>query len=306
MLTLLVFLACVLGFYLVLRLAFARRIYVQSRLDETLASGGRRGQKQKAAQGHPAGKEHVLLRVASRLGGRFFGRQEGGRIQQLQMKLQQAGSPLHLSPKEWLGLRLLAALFGCGAGAMLVAASGGKAAMLLVWAVFTLLGWIGPDFWLSRRVTARQLQVLRNLPNALDLLTVSVEAGLGFDQALERLSHKLEGPLAEEFGRCLREIQLGSSRAHALQRLAGRTGVDAVRTFVSSVVQSERLGVGMAQVLRVQAAEVRRKRRMDAQERAMKAPIKMLFPLVLFVFPALFIVVLGPAALHMISVFMHN
>jgi len=286
--------------YLGLRWLLNRRLRMGTRLDEAVRWGRRLDSIQVEAK---AQRESLTRRLAQQMGNRLAGKQTGSRLARLQLKLAQAGSPMRMTAKEWLGIRLLTMLCGTVVGGAIVTSSGMTLSSVLFCVVLIMASWVGPDFWLSRRSTQRQADILRQLPNALDLLTVSVEAGLGFDQALDRLGQRLQGPLAAEFGRALREIQLGSARSIALQRLAARTGVDSVRTFISAVVQSEKLGVGMAQVLRVQAAEVRRKRRMNAQERAMKAPIKMLFPLILFVFPALFIVVLGPALLHMIQIF---
>ncbi|MCL6547785.1 MAG: type II secretion system F family protein [Alicyclobacillus sp.] len=222
----------------------------------------------------------------------------------VQLKLARAGFPMGLSVSEWLGLRVALALAGAVAGLSTFAgAAADPVAGLAGLAGFCLLGWVGPDVWLTRRVRDRQRELLKQLPSVLDLLTVSVEAGLGFDQALARVADKAAGPLAEELERVLREMGLGSSRTDALQRMADRVGVDAVKSLVSSLIQADRLGVGLARVLRVQAAEVRRQRRMDAEERAMKAPVKMLFPLVAFVFPALFIVIMGPAVLRVMQWF---
>lgn len=224
-------------------------------------------------------------------------------LAKLQTKLLQSGNPMNVTVAEWIGLRAVLMLVGVILGGLFLVSTTNKLMGLALLLAFLLLGWIGPEFWLSRRVTARRQTILKQLPSALDLLTVSVEAGLGFDQALSKVGSKLNGPLADEFERTLREIQLGSQRMAALSRMADRCGVDDIKTFVSAVVQADKLGVGMSQVLRVQSAEVRRRRKMDAEERAMKAPIKMLFPLVVFVFPALFVIILGPAVLHFMSSF---
>ena len=294
------FVTFALWMYITLTWVWSRRLRVQSRIETAMEWGHINTARVVAGTER---RDPFMRRLFRVLGGRWFKAWSSERLSRLQTKLSQAGAPMHLSSKEWLGLRLAAVLIGCVAGMMLAIAMGLRFPAFVLWLAIAVLSLVGPDFWLSKRITKRQLLILKQLPSALDLLTVSVEAGLGFDQAIERLATKLSGPVAEEFGRTLREIQLGSPRAQALQRMAARTGVEAVRTFVSSVVQSERLGVGMAQVLRIQAAEVRRKRRMDAEERAMKAPVKMLFPLIMFVFPALFVVVLGPAAINMIKMF---
>jgi tight adherence protein C len=220
----------------------------------------------------------------------------------IQSKLGQAGNPMNMTALEWIGLRVCTSCIGVVTGGLCLLVMGGLRGLLLL-LVFSLFGWVGPDFWLSRQVTHRQSQIVRQLPSALDLLTVSVEAGLGFDQALSKVAQKLQGPLAEEFARTIGEIQLGSQRTTALQRLASRTGADGLKSFISAIIQADKLGTGLTQVLRIQSATLRERRRLEAQERAMKAPIKMLFPLVLFVFPAVFVVILGPAILHVIQLF---
>jgi len=227
-------------------------------------------------------------------------------VEKVQLKLAQAGQPMNYTVAEWFGVRMLGTVAGLLVGLLGLTVTKATINGVFLLAAGILMGWMGPEFWLSRRVQTRQGLVRKQLPSTLDLLTVSVEAGLGFDQAMSRVSQKLKGPLAREFERALREIQLGSQRSSALQGLASRTGVEDVQAFVSAVIQADKLGIGLAQVLRVQSAEVRRRRRMDAEERAMKAPVKMLFPLVLFVFPALFIIILGPAVLHMVQVFGHS
>ena len=227
----------------------------------------------------------------------------GQRMSKVQERLNQAGNPGNLSVSEWIGLRLVLVLAAAALGLIMLGMTQRPLLGLTMLLTIALLGWIGPEFWLSRRIKLRSGELLKQFPSVLDLLTVSVEAGLGFDQAMAKVAEKMHGALPIEFERALKEIQLGSPRTPALQRMAKRTGVDEVTSFVSAVVQADKLGIGMAQVLRVQSVEVRRKRRMDASERAQKAPVKMLFPLIFFVFPALFIVILGPAALHLLGLF---
>ncbi len=235
----------------------------------------------------------------------WVSRWSSARLEEQQRKLLQAGNPLFVNIAEWMGLRFLFAMLGALAGLGMASLVGGIRGLVFL-LVLALLGWIGPEFWLSRRVTLRQAELFRSFPNMIDLLTVSVEAGLGFDQALDRVASKMKGALAEEVSRTLREMQLGSTRVEALSRLAYRTGVHAIQLFVSSVVQAERLGISMGNVLRVQADEVRRARKMAAQEKAMKAPVKILFPLIAFVFPSIFIVILGPAVIQIMHTFAHR
>lgn len=158
-------------------------------------------------------------------------------------------------------------------------------------------GYIIPQFILGKRVTERQEEILLSLPYAIDILTISVEAGMGFDAGVGYTMKKIKGPLAEEFSKTLNEIRLGKPRLDALEDLGNRTGVDELKIFVTAVVHASRLGGSITNTLRIQADSMRVRRRQRAQEKAMKAPVKMVFPLVLFIFPALFVVILGPAAL---------
>lgn len=154
---------------------------------------------------------------------------------------------------------------------------------------------IYPDANLSKKVQLRQKRIRQALPDILDLLTISVEAGLGFEQAVDRITDSVPGPLSEEFNRMIGEMRAGANRADALNALETRTGVEEVKSFVMSMVQADTFGVSIGRVLRAQADEMRIKRRQMAQEAAQKAPVKMLLPMTFFIFPALFVVVLGPA-----------
>ncbi len=160
-----------------------------------------------------------------------------------------------------------------------------------------VLGLFMPKAWLDNRVNARQHAILKSLPDAFDLITTCVEAGLGLEAALARVAEKVEGPFGEELAVMLREVQMGKLRRDAMREMADRTGVPDLTTFINAVVQAESMGTSIAAVLRVQAEQMRIKRRQRAEQKAQAAPIKMMFPLVLFIFPTLFIVILGPAAI---------
>ncbi len=162
---------------------------------------------------------------------------------------------------------------------------------------------IGPDAQLNRAVEERQIAILRGLPDIIDLLVISVEAGLGFEQALQRVVTSVEGPLPDEFNRMLGEVRAGSTRADAMRAMDARIEVPEVRSFVLAIIQADTFGVSIGSVLRVQAEEMRVKRRQIAEEKAQKAPVKMLVPMVFCIFPALFTIVLGPAVVRIVQNF---
>ena len=179
---------------------------------------------------------------------------------------------------------------------------GGIGQLMLVGVV--LAGFImGPDSVLNRKVEERQYAIRTKLPDVMDLLVISVEAGLGFEQALDRTVAAVPGPLTDEFARMLGEVRAGASRADAMRALDARTNIPEIRSFVLAILQADTFGVSIGRVLRAQADEMRIKRRQLAQERAQKAPVKMLIPMVFCIFPALFVIVLGPAALNIVDTF---
>jgi len=166
-----------------------------------------------------------------------------------------------------------------------------------------VLGFMAPNFVLNSKVRARQAAVAADLPDALDLLSVSVEAGLGFDGAVQKLTEHMKGPLIEEFELALGEMRIGEGRQGALKKMADRSASPEMASFVRAIIQADQLGISLGRILRIQAGDTRLKRQLLAEEKAMKAPIKMLFPTVLFIFPAMFIVVLGPAFLNLSKIF---
>ena len=169
----------------------------------------------------------------------------------------------------------------------------------LILVILIPFSYILPDYYLKSKTAKRQDDIRRSLPNALDLLTISVEAGLGFDQALYKVSNNIKGPLGEEFKRTLKEMEIGISRKEALKNLSKRTDVAELNTFIFSIIQADIFGISIGKVLRIQSAEMRVKRRQIAEEKGIKAPVKLVFPTILFLFPALMVVILGPAAIRM-------
>ena len=217
----------------------------------------------------------------------------------IQKQLLMAGNPMKLNGfvTFWM---LCVGIFGGLSLVTLVAVPGGMGPQkLLMPVVFMVLGLMVPRMWLKGKVKAKQKQVLQALPDGLDLITTCVEAGLGLDAAMARVAEKSTGPLADEISRMLRDIAMGKLRREALSELAERVGVEELSNFISSIIQAEQLGVSIAQVLRVQSDQMRTKRRQRAEQTAHEAPIKMLFPLVLFIFPAFLIVILGPAGIRL-------
>jgi tight adherence protein C len=206
------------------------------------------------------------------------------------------------SPTAFIGIRGVLGAAGLILGLVLGGLSGGVMALLMP-LLFAALGFIGPAFYVSMRASKRQELVSAELPDALDLLAVSVEAGLGFDGAISKLTEHMEGPLIEEFEFTLGEIRIGEGRQEALRKLAERVPAPEMSGFVRAIIQADQLGISLGRILRVQATDTRLKRQAIAEEKAMKAPIKMLFPLVLFIFPAMFIAILGPAFLNLANVF---
>ncbi len=222
----------------------------------------------------------------------------------LQRKLMMAGNPANLSPSEFLVVQ-----YGLTLGFPIcfllftLPLNWDLAVIMLGMIIGAAAGFVLPDYYLKVRANKRKEEIQDNLPDVLDLLTVSVEAGLGFDAALVKVVEKIKGVVSQEFARVLQEIKMGKPRRDALRDLANRSGVDDLVSFISSVIQADQFGVSIGNVLRLQSEQMRQKRRQRAEEKAMKAPIKMLIPLILFIFPTIFIVVLGPAALQIVKMF---
>ena len=245
--------------------------------------------------------ERVIMPVMRRLGeisSRFTPQHV---VEQTRIQLELAGNPGRMDAPTFLVLHFVSAvLFGGLIFAIsLFSKTFSLPIKLLIVLVFTILGYFFPDLWIRSKINSRQKQVRKAMPDALDLLTICVEAGLGFDAAMSKVNEKWDNELSLAFGRVIREIQLGKLRRDALRDMADRLGLPEMTSFVAAVVQSEMLGVSMAKVLRIQSDQMRIKRRQHAEEEAHKAPIKMIFPMGIFIFPALMIVLLTPAGLRL-------
>jgi tight adherence protein C len=217
-------------------------------------------------------------------------------------RLAMAGNPGDLKLTDWMGVKMLVAI-ATGVTLFLLFAlmSGNIVSGMFLGLVFGGIGFLIPEFWLGGRIKARQKLILRMIPDTLDLLTISVRAGLGFDAALAKVVEKLPGPLTDEFRRALAEVRVGKARRDALRDMIPRTNVQPLSNFIGAIIQAETLGVSISKVLQVQSEQLRIERRQRAEEQAARAPIKMLFPLVGCIFPSLFIVILGPALISIMQ-----
>jgi tight adherence protein C len=227
-----------------------------------------------------------------------------GQYEKIGQRLEAAGSPRGWDVNRVISVKALAGAVGLLLGFVLPVVAGGGVPLILGSTIaLATVGFFAPDLAIYQVAYNRREQIRKDLPDALDLLTITVEAGLAFDAAVTQVARHTEGPLAEEFNRVLQEIQLGRSRGQALQTMADRIKVDELNIFVSAVVQADSLGIPIAQVLRVQAKEMRIKRSQRAEEAAQKVPVKILFPLIFCIMPALFVVVIGPAAVTVFHAF---
>jgi len=248
--------------------------------------------------------ERVILPIARKLGEFAMRFTPQNWLSNISRKLELAGSPSKLDPSTYLISQFGAAL---GCGALMIAVSifvmknNSLGEKFLYSLAAMVLGFFLPQIDLSKKITTRQKSIRRALPDALDLLTICVEAGLGFDAAMIKVAEKWDSPLSRAFGRAIQEVQLGKLRREALRDMASNIDISEMTSFVAVVIQSEMLGVSMAKVLRIQSDQMRVRRRQLAEEEAHKAPIKMLIPMVLLTFPSLLIVLMVPAALSILS-----
>jgi tight adherence protein C len=239
-----------------------------------------------------------FLRPAIARVGRLMSRSTPEKARQdLQRQLELAGNPGNLTPADFGAVRLVGAAVMAGVGLLLGILLANPVYMVISIAVGAILGYYLPYMWLRQKVDGRRAEIQKALPDAIDLMVIAVDAGLGFDAALMRVTEKYKNALSVEFAKMLREVSLGRPRPEAMDDLGRSTGVDDLHNFVQAVIQSEQFGTGVGKILRIQADEMRRKRRQRAQELAAQATLKMLLPMVGCIFPTLWLVLLGPAVL---------
>jgi len=247
--------------------------------------------------------DRTIKPLAARLSSRVARLSSSNFSERTEKRLALAGNPGEMRTADWLGIKAIVAVATAGILFLVFGILLGSGILQgVLFGVLGLgIGYILPEFWLSGRVKKRQKLILLQIPDALDLLTISVRAGLGFDAALGKVVEKMKGPLIDEFRRALAEVRVGKVRRDALRDIIPRTEVQPLTNFVGAIIQAEQLGVSISKVLQVQSEQLRIERRQRAEEQAAKAPIKMLFPLVGCIFPSLFIVILGPAIILIVG-----
>lgn len=216
-------------------------------------------------------------------------------VEDMRRRLILAGNPNGLEVADFLGIKGVVALLLGGLFFAILVRSSSILAAIAVGGILAVLGFYLPNIWLAQKISGRKKEITRALPDVLDLLTISVEAGLGFDAAIQKVTEKWDNALTRELRRVISEMRMGKARRDALRDLAIRTDVPDVNTFTAAIIQADQLGVSIANVLHVQADQMRVRRRQRAEEAAHKAPIKMLFPMVFLIFPAMYVIILGPS-----------
>jgi tight adherence protein C len=245
--------------------------------------------------------ERFLRPAIERLGSMLSRSTPQKAAQDLDNRLEMAGRPGNLTPADFGAVRLVAAAVMAAVGLLLGLLMGGLVYTVGGLVIGAGLGYYLPVLWLKQKVDARRTQIQKGLPDAMDLLVIAVDAGLGFDAALARVTDKYKNALSDMFAKVLREVSLGRPRLEAMDEMGRSSGVDDLHNFIQAIIQSEQFGTGIGKILRIQADEMRRKRRQRAQEKAAQATLKMMLPMVGCIFPTLWIVLLGPAALILLK-----
>ena len=246
--------------------------------------------RERAVEPMKMGLAHAVLKLSPRMS-----------VDKVSRRLMGAGVGRTISPTSFLASKALLAVGGFVLGTFLGGMTGKGSLGILLALLFVFIGFVLPDIFVSFKARGRRDEIRAELPDALDLLAVSVEAGLGFDAAISKLTEHMEGPLIDEFALSLGEMRIGETRRAALEKMVQRVQAPEIASFVRAIIQADELGISLGRILRVQATDTRNKRQAAAEEKAMKAPIKMLFPTVLCIFPALFIIILGPAILSLME-----
>ena len=241
--------------------------------------------------------ERVLRPAIERLGSMLSRSTPQKARQDLLNRLELAGRPGNLTPEDFVAVRLVAAAIVGALGFLLGLLLANPVYLVIALSAGVILGYYLPVIWLKQKVDGRRTEIQKGLPDALDLLVICVDAGLGFDAALARVTDKYHNALSELLTKALREVSLGRPRLEALDEMGRNSGVEDLHNFIQAVIQSEQFGTGIGKILRIQADEMRRKRRQRAQERGAQATLKMMLPMVGCIFPTLWIVLLGPAVL---------
>jgi tight adherence protein C len=253
---------------------------------------GQEGFRERAVEPMKMGLAHAVLKLSPRM-----------TVDKVSRRLMGAGVGRAFSPTSFLASKAVFAILGFLGGTFLGGLAGKSSLGILLALFFLFIGFMLPDMFISFKARGRREEIRAELPDALDLLAVSVEAGLGFDAAIAKLTEHMEGPLIEEFALSLGEMRIGETRQHALEKMVQRVQAPELASFVRAIIQADQLGISLGRILRVQATDTRNKRQAAAEERAMKAPIKMLFPTALFIFPSMFLIILGPAFLNFKGIF---
>jgi tight adherence protein C len=253
---------------------------------------GQESFRERAVEPMKMGMAHAALKLSPRM-----------TVDKVSRRLMGAGVGRTISPTSFLASKALFGVGGFVGGTFLGGMTGNGTLGILLAILFAFVGFMLPDLFVSFKARSRRDEIRAELPDALDLLAVSVEAGLGFDAAISKLTEHMEGPLIEEFALTLGEMRIGESRSNALQKMVDRVQAPELAAFVRAIIQADQLGISLGRILRVQATDTRNKRQAAAEEKAMKAPIKMLFPTALFIFPSMFLIILGPAFLNFDEVF---
>ena len=270
-----------------------RRAAQYGRSRRAAAGPAQDGFRERAVEPMKMGLAHAVLKLSPRM-----------TVDKVSRRLMGAGVGRAISPTSFLASKALFSVLGFVGGTFLGGLTGNGTLGVLLAILFAFFGFMLPDIFVSMKARSRRDEIRAELPDALDLLAVSVEAGLGFDAAITKLTEHMDGPLVDEFALALSEMRIGETRQNALQKMVDRVQAPELAAFVRALIQADQLGISLGRILRVQATDTRNKRQAAAEERAMKAPIKMLFPTALFIFPAMFLIILGPAFLNFKGIFL--